>query len=295
MNLVKDSFSLFRTIYAHPFNRRKPLFALYRLANWQLHKLLGTGSKVYRYWGTRQIVCYPDSQESMWLIYNYYMDWDEFHFIQRYVQQDSVVFDVGANIGIYTMWLSQFVGPGGRLVAFEPDPQNHQRCAENIKRNGLAVATLEQVALSNRVGELAFSVGEDLENHLIPQGAASGSSVYVQATTLDDYCSSHQVDTIDFMKIDVEGAELMVLHGGANVLGRGGVGVMQLELNESLKRYGIQRADVVDALGKHDYALYTYDCAKNHLERVRERENTPQNVYAIRNIDAVRSRLAALQ
>jgi FkbM family methyltransferase len=295
MSLLKDSYSLLRTIYAHPYNRRKPLFALYRLASWQLHKLLSTDSRVYSYWGTRKITCYPDSQESMWLIYNYYMDWDEFHFIQRYVRDDSIVFDIGANIGIYTLWLSQFVGASGRLVAFEPDPLNYQRCAENITRNRLQMATLEQAALSNHSGKLQFSAGEDLENHLIPQGAASDSSVYVQATTLDEYCGSHQIETIDFMKVDVEGAELMVLQGASNILDRGGVGVMQLELNDALKRYGIQRSDVVGLLGKHGYALYTYDCTQNKIDKVQESKNIPQNVYAIRNIDAVRSKLAARQ
>jgi len=292
MNLLKDSYSLIRTIYAHPYNRRKPLFALYRLASWQLHKLLSTDSKIYRCWGTRRIMCYPDSQESMWLIYNYYMDWDEFHFIQRYVRDDSVVFDVGINIGIYTLWLSQFIGPAGRLFAFEPDPQNHQRCAENIRRNGIRVATLEQAALSDRAGRLEFSVGADLENHLIPQGASSDSAVCVQATTLDEYCHSRQVETIDFMKVDVEGAELMVLQGASNILGRGGVNVIQLELNDALKRYGIQRADVVELLRNHDYDLYTYNCTQNRIDTVLDRQDTPQNVYAIRNIDAVRSRLA---
>jgi len=293
MNLLKDSYSLIRTIYAHPYNRRKPLFALYRLASWQLHKLLSTESKIYRYWGTRRIMCYPDSQESMWLIYNYYMDWDEFHFIKRYVRNENTVFDVGANIGIYTLWLSQFVGPSGRLFAFEPDPRNHQRCMENIRRNRLQAAIVEQLALSNRVGKLQFSVGEDLENHLIPQGATSNSAVYVQATTQDEYCRSHQIDRIDFMKIHVEGAELMVLRGASEILARGGVGVMQLELNDALKRYGIQRCDVVELLAEHGYSLYTYDCARNEVNRVHDGNNIPQNVYAVQNIDAVRNRLAA--
>src|SRR4051812_36217771 len=113
MNLLAESVSLLRTIYAHPYNRRKPLFALYRLASWQMHKRVSSSSKVYNYWGARDIACYPDSQASMWLIYNYYMDWDEFHFIERYVRTGAVVFDIGANIGIYTLWLSQFVGKNG--------------------------------------------------------------------------------------------------------------------------------------------------------------------------------------
>jgi FkbM family methyltransferase len=291
MSLMKQSLSAVRTMYAHPYNRRRPVFALYRLARWQFHKRWSSDGKAYRYWGTRDIVCYPDSRESMWLIYNYYMDWDEFHFIQRYVKNDSVVLDVGANIGIYTLWLSQYVGDRGSVIAFEPDPQNHQRCAENLQRNRLDSVRLEQVALSDRSGTLQFSVGEDTENHLLPQDAAGAACTYVEATTLDEYCRQHGIASIDFMKVDVEGAELMVLQGAANLLRDSRIGVLQLELNDALQKYGLQRADVVQLLESYGYRLYTYRCGRNELGRIEHVGNAPQNVYAIRDIDVVRSRL----
>jgi FkbM family methyltransferase len=294
MNLLKDSLSVMRTMYAHPYNRRKPMFALYRLARWQLHKRWGKGGKAYRYWGTRDIVCYPDSRESMWLIYNYYMDWDEFHFIQRYVRADSIVLDVGANIGIYTLWLSQFVKDEGRVIAFEPDPKNYERCAENLRRNRLDTVRLEQVALSNECGTLQFSVGQDTENHLLPADAVSASSISVEATTLDEYCRRNGIASIDFMKIDVEGAELMVFQGAATVLGGSRIGVIQLELNDALEKYGIQRSDVVQLLEGHGYGLYSYDAAGNGLTPIQHGTNTPQNVYAIHDVDAVRSRLGTV-
>jgi FkbM family methyltransferase len=230
----------------------------------------------------------------MWLIYNYYMDWDEFHFIQRYVKDDSIVFDVGANIGIYTLWLSQYVGNRGRMIAFEPDPQNHQRCAENLRRNGLGAVRLEQAALSDRSGTLQFSVGEDTENHLIPQNAVAAACTFVEATTLDEYCERNGITNIDFMKIDVEGAELMVLQGGARLLGDSRIGVIQLELNDALKKYGLRRADVVQLLQSYEYGLYTYHCGRNELRVIEHGVNAPQNVYAIRDIDVVRNRLGTV-
>jgi FkbM family methyltransferase len=294
MSLLRNFLSLVRTMYAHPYNRRNPVFALYRLARWQWHKRRSTGGKAYRYWGTRDIVCYPDSRESMWLVYNYYMDWDEFHFIQRYVKHDSIVLDVGANIGIYTLWLSQYVSDPGRVIAFEPDPQNYERCAENLRRNRLESVRLERTALSNKCGTLQFSIGQDTENHLLPPDAVAASSVSVQSTTLDAYCRRHDIATIDFMKIDVEGAELMVLQGAANVLAGSGIGVIQLELNDALKKYGIRRSDVVQLLEDYGYRLYTYECASNELKRIQHGMNAPQNVYAISDVDFVRSRLGTV-
>ena len=295
MSLFKESYSLVRTIYSHPYNRRKPFFALYRLLRWQLHKKLSSRRRVYAYWGTRKVSCYPDSPESMWLVYNYYMDWDEFHFIKRYVRQASVVLDVGANIGVYTLWISQYLGNEGRLIAFEPDPQNCRRCAENIEQNSLEMVRLEQIALSNRGGKLEFSVGKDVENHLMPDDAVTGSSIAVEGTTLDEYCQLQDIARIDFLKIDVEGAELLVLQGATNALARSMIGVIQLELTDALKRYGIERSDLVELLHKHDYSLYTYSCVENRLHAVQEDDETPQNVYAIHDIDGVHSRLQAPQ
>lgn len=291
MSLLKESCSLARTIYSHPYNRRKPFFALYRLLRWQLDKKLSSKGRVYTYWGTRKITCYPDSHESMWLVYNYYMDWDEFHFIKRYVREASVVLDVGANIGVYTLWISQYLGNEGRLIAFEPDPQNCRRCAENLEQNNLEMVRLEQTALSNRSGKLELSIGKDMENHLMPDDAATSPSIAVQGTTLDEYCRLHDIARIDFLKIDVEGAESLVLQGAENALARSMIGVIQLELTNALKRYGIDRADLVELLHKHDYSLYTYSCIENQLHAVQEPNETPQNVYAIHDIDEVRSRL----
>jgi hypothetical protein len=113
----------------------------------------------------------------------------------------------------------------------------------------------------------------------------------VQSTTLESYCRRHGIATIDFMKIDVEGAELMVLQGAANVLAGSGIGVIQLELNDALKKYGIRRSDVVQLLEDYGYRLYTYECSRNELKLIQNGMNAPQNVYAIRDVDLVRSRL----
>jgi hypothetical protein len=86
----------------------------------------------------------------------------------------------------------------------------------------------------------------------------------------------------------------MVLQGAANVLAGSGIGVIQLELNDALKKYGIRRSDVVQLLEDYGYRLYTYECASNELKRIQHGMNAPQNVYAISDVDFVRSRLGTV-
>ena len=217
----------------------------------------------------------------MWLVYNYYMDWEEFDFIRKYVRGSDTVFDVGANIGVYTMWLSQFTD---RICSFEPDPENYRRCMENIRLNGLS-ARLEQMALSDRAGRLQLSIGKDMENHLVlGEGGQS-----VMGITLDEYCAQRGIARIGFMKIDVEGAELLAFRGATNMLSRHAIDVIQLELApRALGTFGIRPEDVVSMLTGHGYSLYTYDHELRALD-----ERHPQNVYAVADAAAVRSRLGA--
>jgi FkbM family methyltransferase len=126
----------------------------------------------------------------MWLILNVVMDWDEFHFMRRYLRAGDTVLDIGANLGIYTLWASQFVDTqsgSGRIVAFEPDPKNVSRLREQFALNGLDRVEIAPVALSASAGTIPFSQGKDGLNHILTD-PTSEASIEVAAITLDAYC-----------------------------------------------------------------------------------------------------------
>jgi FkbM family methyltransferase len=142
----------------------------------------------------------------------------------RHLRPGMTVIDVGANIGHYAMVAAGAVGPTGRVVAFEPDAENHAALAANLALNGLGNATPERLALGARAGETtlyrdqANRGGHSLAaaNVQAPAGAAS-----VEVTTLDTYMAEHMPDRrVGFMKIDVQGAEADVLAGANAVLAR---------------------------------------------------------------------------
>jgi FkbM family methyltransferase len=132
--------------------------------------------------------------------------------------------DVGANIGHYAMVAAQAVGPEGRVVAFEPDAENHAALAANLALNGFANATAERLALGAAAGEAvlyrdrANRGGHSLSAANV-QAGAGGQSVRVAA--LDDYLRAHLPERrVGFIKIDVQGAEAGVVAGAAGVLVR---------------------------------------------------------------------------
>jgi FkbM family methyltransferase len=136
---------------------------------------------------------------------------------------DTVV-DVGAHIGLYTIIAAKRVGPTGKVIAIEPDPQNFKILRKNILLNQLSnVEPLECAAYSAKKKLKLFlpevGSGRTIFNTVM-QGRIKScdNSIEVEANTLDNILNENNVQRVNWIKIDVEGAELEVLKGMSNVL-----------------------------------------------------------------------------
>jgi len=126
------------------------------------------------------------------------------------VRPGAVVYDIGANVGFYTLLAATLVGPEGTVVAFEPLPRNLHFLSAHISMNGLTNVVVRPVALADRSGTLRFDdSGGPSEGRL----AAEGSKT-VECATLDALAAEGEIPPPDVIKMDVEGAELLVLRGG---------------------------------------------------------------------------------
>ena len=132
----------------------------------------------------------------------------------RMIAGGRVVFDVGANVGFYTLLASELVGPAGQVVAFEPVPRNLFYLREHLRLNGVENVTVIAKAVSDRAGVDAFTEGaSSSEGHIAPQGSGR-----VETVNLDELVSSGTIAAPDYIKLDVEGAELRVLEGARSLL-----------------------------------------------------------------------------
>lgn len=141
--------------------------------------------------------------------------------------------DVGANIGFYTCLLARLVGPSGKVVAFEPARATRERLEENVRLNGLRNVEVVAcaVAAARGRGEIHYAhagLFEGTASLLDVSGGASSESVSVG--TVDDFVE--RFGPPDFLKIDVEGAQLDVWHGGARFF-RAHAPLVLAELRES--------------------------------------------------------------
>jgi FkbM family methyltransferase len=142
------------------------------------------------------------------------------------VERGDVVFDVGANLGYYTLLFSHLAGRRGRVHAFEPIPETLAALEAGLARERrFDNVTLNEWALSDRTGSLPFFVPGDDHGQASMARHAAGSwsrphevrSHECRVRTLDDYCRESGAAP-SFVKCDVEGAELLVLRGGAVTL-----------------------------------------------------------------------------
>jgi FkbM family methyltransferase len=132
----------------------------------------------------------------------------------------EVVIDVGAHIGLYTLRAAREVGANGRVIAVEPDPQSFLILKDNIALNHLDNVIAINAALSDSSGQKPFYAATDpsLSGFQLQPEARIRSVKTVRTMTLDELLLSLSINQVDWMKIDVEGAELKVLEGGRRFL-----------------------------------------------------------------------------
>jgi len=137
----------------------------------------------------------------------------EVNLFKKLVSRGMVVVDIGANIGYYTLIAANLVGDEGKVFAFEPDPENYALLVKNIEVNGYKNIIPVQKAVSNKTGTTnLFLCEQNKGQHTIFEPSSYWKSIMVKSITLDDYFSEQQ-DSIDAIKMDIEGAEMLALLG----------------------------------------------------------------------------------
>lgn len=141
--------------------------------------------------------------------------------LEQHVRTGHSVLDVGANVGFFAVISARLVGPTGRVLAFEPVPENAALVRRNARLNGFGNVDVIEKAVSdvNGTGELVlaeYSGGAALSTAAAPPDAAG--SIEVELVTIDAAVAKGEIPPPDVVKIDVEGVELAVLRGMSETL-----------------------------------------------------------------------------
>ncbi len=133
---------------------------------------------------------------------------------ERLIPPGAVTYDIGANVGYFSLLAAKLAGPTGRVYAFEPLPRNIEYLRKHIAINQLENIEVIEAAVSDHGGEAHFDLGaSSAMGHL-----AEAGGITVRMVCLDDQLAAGELRPPDYMKVDVEGAEFEVLKGARQLL-----------------------------------------------------------------------------
>ena len=203
-----------------------------------LYRVLWSNKNIIEVHGSKMYIDLNDKNPALQETFRSYSLLSEFEpsttkIFEKVVKKGDTVVDLGANIGYFTLLAAKLVGKEGKVYSFEPEPRNYNYLLKNIEINGYSNVVAVQKAVSDKTGKTKLYICPyDSGHHTINQ--YDGIKAYnpdfigdkkefveVEMVTLDDFFEAKNL-SIDVMKMDVEGAEMLALLGMDRVIKESG-------------------------------------------------------------------------
>jgi FkbM family methyltransferase len=215
------------------------------------------------------------------------LDPNEFAFLAAFVRRGMCAVDVGANEGLYTLFLRQHVGNDGRVIAIEPSERERAHLRRNLGRNGFTDVEILSVAVADHSGRAALSVAEhDHAGHnaLGPPAAAwvrVAGTQDVPVETLDALAHRHRWPKVDLIKMDIEGMEFAALRGAEALLQRDRPLILFEAEDESAALRGESLGAMLRWLRKRGYVIMDFSGADGSPAAIGDRGPKTLNLLAL--------------
>lgn len=191
--------------------------------------------------------------ESAYLGYKQLIEAGHVGHLRSVVEPGSTVIDVGANIGFFAVRFGRWVAPGGRVVAIEPESRNFATLRRRVRRAGLeGVIECVHAAAADRAGEVKLGVNpmHPGDHRLATEGQP------VRAVTLDELTAGDP-RKVALVKIDVQGAEMVVLSGARRLIEDDRPAIFLEVDDEALAGFGSSGAELIGTLADQGYRAHT--------------------------------------
>ena len=196
--------------------------------------------------------------------------------IEKIGGSGCVFFDIGANAGFYSLSLNAFF-PGIKGIAFEPIPTTYATLLKNLDINKVSNVRALNLGLADKEGELLFyTYPSQSGSSSMTRNVNSNDTIEIRCkvAVLDDFCEQEK-SSVDFIKCDVEGAELFVFKGAAKLISRDKPVVFTEMLRKWCAKYGYQPNDIIaffDRLG--------YSCLSILDKEIKECDEVTESTIA---------------
>jgi len=227
-----------------------------------------------------------DKDDSLRLSINQVWEPIETDLVKKEVKKGYTVIDIGANIGYYTLLFAKLVGKEGKVYAFEPEPNNLHLLKKNIEINNYHNVIIEQKAVSDTTKNVnLFTAKQGIGEHRINFSWFGNNGIEVKAIKLDNYIK----EKIDFIKIDIEGAEYNALLGMKKILESNKDIKILVEYGKSqLNEFGVNEDDFFNFLELQKFKIYFIDKKTNSFTLLTKKEEIIQEGILGQNLFCVR-------
>lgn len=200
-----------------------------------------------------------------------YYEYQKMSLFKKLVHPGMTILDIGVNKGYFTLLSAKLMKDKGRILSFEPHPENCYWIKKSISANGYKSIKLFQIALFNKNGEMKLFNAEKSGHYSLVRSKGLGS-INVPTKKLDDIITEHKIRKVDLIKIDVEGAEIQVLEGSFKLLA-------QQNPKLIIDIHIIDRKKLFRMLEKFGFKIFDY--STNKCVRINEKEFTTNEIWEI--------------
>jgi FkbM family methyltransferase len=219
---------------------------------------------VVRWLDDLHLTLYPGNETSRSIFVTGRYEPNEFCLLARVLKPGMTLVDVGANMGLYTLYAARRVGLSGCVLAIEPSSREMETLKGNVEINALNNVRVRQVALSDHASEVELLVARAQNSGHNTLGEFGYNTPLdhrekTRTQCLDEIVQDEGLSKIDVIKMDIEGAELSALCGAVNTLRRDHP-LLLLELADRLLRHqNSSSTAVLSLLTEHGYRMYGFD------------------------------------
>ena len=204
--------------------------------------------------------------------------------VEKIIHKGDYVIDVGAAIGYFTLIFARSVGDSGKVIAFEPKEGRCKILATNLSLNDYTNTTIENSAIMSKdvtpkffsrndtIAGLRYIKNEN-EHHDYLDTYKFQKPIDVRTTDLDGYLIEHNIlEKISFMKIDVDGPELLVLQGSKSLLKNENLKIFMEWDKASAKWSGCEPVEIIDLLLENNFKMFYPDYKKHKFFEISKKE-----------------------
>jgi FkbM family methyltransferase len=269
----------------HPIGKDEPIYNIFR------YSLFNIKSKFireieYPWIGSLKFIARKGDAGIVGNIYFGLYEFTESIFLLHFLEEQDIFFDIGANLGHYSLLASGI--KRCQSLAIEPVPETFNQLKKQIELNNLiGLITPLHIGVADNIGTLNFSTDRGTMNRIVSNDYKNSVSIPIE--TVDSIAINNDIPTA--IKIDVEGFEKHVLTGAFNVLENPKLKVLIVEVNNSGENYGIKDDDIFIHILDFGFKPYNYNPYSRNLAPIETYNKKSFNTIFIRDVIFVQKRL----